>query len=102
MHGGKALIFRAPIVRGRLTVPITCSVVATMLSFSAATAASGIPVRTGTIARYQDAAQDASTGEVAEPATADSIVTDPPVANQGDAPAATDSSVAAAATDVAP
>jgi cell wall-associated NlpC family hydrolase len=96
------LIFRAPIVRGRLTVPITCSVVATMLSFSAATAASGIPARTGMVARYQDAAQDTSTGEVAEPATADSTVTDPPVANQGDPPAATEELVAATATDVAP
>ena len=96
------MIFRAPIVRGCLTVPITCSVIATMLSFSAATAASGIPAGTGTVALYQDTAQDASTGEVSEPETADSTITDPPTADQGDATAATEESVEPAATDVAP
>jgi cell wall-associated NlpC family hydrolase len=62
------LIVRAPIVRGRVTVPITCSIIATMLSFSAATAAYGVPAETGRVARYQDAAQDAPTGEWVEPA----------------------------------
>jgi len=70
-HGGKALNVRGPIARGRLTVPITCSLIATMLSFSAATAAYGIPAESGTVALYQDAAQDPSAGEWVEPAAAD-------------------------------
>jgi cell wall-associated NlpC family hydrolase len=62
------------IARGRLTVPIACSVIATILPFSAATAEDAIPA--GDAALYQDAAQDASTGEWVEPATVD-----PPVAD---------------------
>jgi cell wall-associated NlpC family hydrolase len=42
-----------------------------MLSYSATTAAYGVPAKTGRVARYQDAAQDAATGEWGEPAATD-------------------------------
>jgi cell wall-associated NlpC family hydrolase len=58
-------------VGGRLIVPITCSLIAITLSFSAATAAYGNPAGTATVALYQDAAQDPSTGEWVEPAATD-------------------------------
>jgi len=73
-----------------------------MLSFSAATAAYGIPAGTGAVALYQDAAQDGSTAEVAEPATADAPIADPPPADQGEEPAPAEEGVEPAATDTAP
>ena len=76
-------MFRTTIACGRVTVPITCSLITTMLSFSAATAEYGIPARTGSVALYQEAAQDASTGEWVEPVTADPALTDAAAADQG-------------------
>ncbi len=54
-------MFRVTIVRGRVTVPIACSLIATMLPFSAATvdAVSSTATPKGDVALYQDAAQDA-------------------------------------------
>jgi hypothetical protein len=91
-------MFQTTIVRGRLTMPITCSLLATMLSFSAATAADGIPAAgpwppvdggfvpvdavsshatlDGGVALYQDTQQDAAAGEWTEPATTDPTVAD--------------------------
>ena len=65
-------MFRVTIVRRRVTVPIACSLIATMLPISAVTvdAIANTPTPKGDIALYQDAAQDASTGEWVEPATA--------------------------------
>jgi cell wall-associated NlpC family hydrolase len=95
-------MFRATIVRGRVTVPIACSVIATMLSFSAATAAYEIPEGTGTVSLYQDAAQDPSAGDWVEPATTDSTAIDPSAADQAGEPAPTEEWVEPAATDVTP
>src|SRR5687767_3386356 len=86
-------MFRGTIARGRLTVPIACSVIATMLPFSAATAEDGIPA--SDVALYQGAVQDASTGEWVEPATVD-----PPVADTAP-PAPTEEWVEPVATDAA-
>src|SRR5918995_187796 len=88
--GGKVLMFRTTIVCGRVTVPITCSLITTMLSFSAATAEYGVPAESDGVALYQEAAQDASTGEWVEPVTADPAVADAAAADQGSAPAATE------------
>ena len=94
-------MFRTTIVCGRVTVPITCSLITTMLSFSAATAEYGIPAESGSVALYQEAAQDASTGEWVEPVTADPALTDAAAADQGIAPAATEEWVDPATTDAA-
>jgi cell wall-associated NlpC family hydrolase len=69
-------MYRGTIMRGRVTVPIAWALIATMLSFSAATAAYGIPAETDTVALYQEAAPDPSTGEWVEPAATDAA-TDP-------------------------
>jgi cell wall-associated NlpC family hydrolase len=95
------LIFLAATARGRVTVAITCSVIAAMLSFSAATAEDEIPAGSGSVALSQDAAQDAPTGEGVAPATADATVTDPPAVDPGVAPAPTDEWVEPAASDAA-
>jgi cell wall-associated NlpC family hydrolase len=95
------LIFLAATARGRVTVAITCSVIAAMLSFSAATAEDEIPAGSGSVALSQDAAQDAPTGEGVAPATADATVTDPPAVDPGVAPAPTDQWVEPAASDAA-
>jgi cell wall-associated NlpC family hydrolase len=92
-------MFRGTIARGRVTVPIACSVIATMLPFSAATAEDGIPA--GGAAVYQDAVQDASTGEWVEPATADPPVADAVAPDQGIAPAPTEEWVEPATTNAA-
>ena len=94
-------MFRTTIACGRVTVPITCSLITTMLSFSAATAEYGIPAENGSVALYQEAAQDASTGEWVEPVTADPALTDAAAADQGIAPAATEEWVDPATTDAA-
>src|SRR5829696_4129498 len=98
-HGGKVFMFRGTIACGRVTVPIACSVIATMLPFSAATAEDGIPA--GGAAVYQDAGQDASTGEWVEPATADPLVADAVAPDQGVAPAPTEVWVEPVDTDAA-
>jgi cell wall-associated NlpC family hydrolase len=95
------LIFLAATTRGRVTVAITCSVIAAMLSFSAATAEDEIPAGSGSVALSQDAAQDAPIGEGVAPATADATVTDPPAVDPGVAPAPTDEWVEPAASDAA-
>ncbi len=82
------LIFRATIGCCRGTLPVVCSVIATLLSFSAAIAEYEIPA--DSIALYQDPAQDASTGEWVDPATADPTLADPAAADQGIAPAPTE------------
>ncbi len=66
-------MFRGAIVRGRVTVPIACLAVTTMLPLSAATvdAVSSTPTRQGDVAFYQDATRDAATGDGVNPATAD-------------------------------
>src|SRR5215217_3431421 len=77
-HGGKVFMFRVTIARGRLTVPITCSLLATMLPFSAATVdavSSNTPPKGG-VALYQDAVQDPSTGAPLDPAPTDPTVAD--------------------------
>jgi NlpC/P60 family len=100
-------MFQTTIVRGRVTVPITYSLLATMLSFSATAAADGIPAGDlwspvdGGIVLYQDAAPDATTGGWVEPATADPAVADAPAPDQGDAPAATEELGEPAAADAA-
>ena len=99
-------MFRVTIVRGRLTVPIAYSLLATMLPFSAATvdAVSSNAALEGGVALYQDAAQDASTGELIEPASEDPTVVDATAPNQelAIAPAPTEQWVEPAATDAAP
>ena len=62
-------MFRVTIVRRRVTVPIACSLIATMLPISAVTvdAVANTPTPKSDIALYQDAARDASTGEWVEP-----------------------------------
>ena len=96
-------MFRAPIVRGRLTVPITCSVIATMLSFSAATAACGrLPAGTGTSLSTRTPRRMPPLVKWWTRRPRIRPITDPPAADQGDAPAATEESVEPAATDVAP
>jgi cell wall-associated NlpC family hydrolase len=84
-----------------VTVAITCSVIAAMLSFSAATAEDEIPAGSGSVALSQDAAQDAPIGEGVAPATADATVTDPPAVDPAGAPAPTDEWVEPAASDAA-
>jgi cell wall-associated NlpC family hydrolase len=90
-------MFRVTIVRRRVTVPIACSFIATMLPISAVTvdAVTSTPTPKGDIALYQDATQDASTGEWVEPAPVD-----PPVADAA-APAPTEEWVEPVATDAA-
>jgi len=92
-------MFRRTIARGRLTVPIACSVIATLLPFSAATAEDAIPAGDGAL--YQDAAQDASTGEWVEPATVDPPLADAAAPDQASAPAPTEEWVEPVATDAA-
>jgi cell wall-associated NlpC family hydrolase len=92
-------MFRGIIARGRVTVPIACSVIATLLPFSATAAEDGIPV--GGVALYQDAAQDATTGEWVEPATVDPPVVEAAVPDQAIAPAPTEEWVEPVATDAA-
>jgi cell wall-associated NlpC family hydrolase len=95
------LIFLAATARGRVAVAITCSVIAAMLSFSAATAEDEIPAGSGSVALSQDAAQDAPLAEGVAPATADATVTDPPAADSAGVPTPTDEWVEPAATDAA-
>jgi cell wall-associated NlpC family hydrolase len=89
--------------RGRVTMPVACFVMTTMLPFSAATvdAVSNSSTFEGDVALYQGAAQDAATGQVADPATKDEIVADPAAADRGDEPAPAEEPVAPAATDTA-
>jgi len=99
-------MFRVTIARGRLTVPIAYSLLATMLPFSAATVdavSSNIPPEGG-VALYQDAVQDPSTGAPVDPATTDPTVVDAAAPNQelAIAPAPTEQWVEPAATDIAP
>ena len=95
------LKFRATSRRGRLTVPVACAAIAGMLPFSAATAGYEIPNPAGGAALYQDAAQDPSTGEWIEPATADPTLADHPAPGQGSTPAATEEWVEPAPVDPA-
>ena len=101
-------------MRGRVAVPIACSLIATMLSFSAATAAYGIPAETDRVALYQEAAQDASTGEWVEPgchrcrdrpseqeALADSTGSDDPAQDEWTDPAPVDPASSAPEVDPA-
>jgi len=64
---------RGTIGRGRVTVPIACFVMTTMLPFSAVTvAAVSVPAQLEPdVALYQDAAQDPIPGEWVEPAATD-------------------------------
>jgi cell wall-associated NlpC family hydrolase len=96
------LIVPTAILRGRVTVPITCSVIACMLSFSAATAAYGVPVATGTVALYQDEAQGASTVDSGvQPSAVDAPIADSPAADQAGESAPTEEWVEPAAIDAA-
>jgi cell wall-associated NlpC family hydrolase len=89
-------MFRVTIVRRRVTVPIACSLIATMLPISAVTvdAVANTPTPKGNIALYQDAAQDASTGEWVEPATAAPPIADAAAPILETAPAPTEERVA--------
>jgi cell wall-associated NlpC family hydrolase len=76
-------MFRGTIVRGRVTVPIACFVLAIMLPFTAPTAGavSSVASQDGDVALYQDATQDpspqdATTGDGVEPATRDPLAAD--------------------------
>jgi cell wall-associated NlpC family hydrolase len=83
---------RGTIARGRVTVPIACSLIATVLPFSAATAdavSSNATLKDGVVL-YQDATQDASSGDWVDPATTEPPSADVPVADQGVAPAPTE------------
>jgi cell wall-associated NlpC family hydrolase len=94
-------MFRGTIVRGRVTVPIACSLIATMLPFSVATvdAVSSPATLDSTVALYQDA----PTGDGVEPATADPLAADAATPNQETtAPAPTEEGVAPAALETAP
>ncbi len=98
-------MFRGTIVRGRVTVPIACLVMTTILPFSAATAdaVSSLATPESDVALYQDATQDAATGEWVEPAAADPLAADAAAPNQETtAPAPTEEGVAPAATDAVP
>ena len=64
-------------------------------------AVSSVATLKGSVALYQDAAQDAATVEVAEPTTADAPIADPPAADQGEEPAPTEEWVEPAATNAA-
>ena len=93
-------MFRGTIVRGRVTVPIACFVLAIMLPFTATTAGavSSVASQDGDIALYQDAKQDASppdatTGDGVEPATADPVAADVEAPKQKMAPASTEEGV---------
>jgi cell wall-associated NlpC family hydrolase len=94
-------MFRVTIVRRRVTVPIACSLIATMLPISAVSvdAVTSTPTPKGDIALYQDAAQDSSTGEWVEPANADPPVSDGAAPILETAPAPNEEWVA---TDAAP
>jgi cell wall-associated NlpC family hydrolase len=97
-------MFRGTIVRGRVTVPIACFVMTTMLPFSAATvgAVSSTATPDGHAALYQDATQDAATdGEVA-PADVDLPAADGTPSDQVDELIATKEEIAPATTDAAP
>jgi hypothetical protein len=94
-------MFRGTIARGRVTVPIACSLIATMLPFSAATAdaVSSPATLDSTVAHYQDA----PTGDGVEPATADPLAADAATPNQETtAPAPTEEEVEPAALETAP
>jgi cell wall-associated NlpC family hydrolase len=94
-------MFRGTIVRGRVTVPIACLVMTTMLPFSAATAdaVSSPATLDSTVALYQDA----PTGDGVEPATADPLAADAATPNQETtAPAPTEEEVEPAALETAP
>jgi cell wall-associated NlpC family hydrolase len=93
-------MFRGTIVRGRVTVPIACFVLAIMLPFTATTAGavSSVASQDGDIALNQDAKQDASppdatTGNGVEPATADPVAADVEAPKQKMAPASTEEGV---------
>src|SRR5215213_8153467 len=99
-HGGKVFMFRGTIMRGRVTMPIACFVLTIMLPFTATTAGavSSVASQDGDIALYQDAKQDASppdatTGDGAEPATADPVAADVGAPKQKMAPASTEEGV---------
>src|SRR5215208_497044 len=64
-HGGKVFMFRVTIRRGRVTVPITCALLATMLPISAVTvdAVSSNATPKAGVALYQDAAPDTTSKE---------------------------------------
>jgi len=97
-------MFRGTIVRGRVTVPIACSLLATMLPFSAATvdAVPGVASLKGDIELYQDATQDAATGDGVEPATADPLPADAAASDQGGEPAPTEEWAEPATTETVP
>ena len=112
-------MFKTFIARGRVTVPIACSVLATTLSFSVAAATDGtpagslrspvdgsfVPVVAPTSGATLDGGaplyQDVTPGEWVEPAVPDPAVADAAASDQGMAPAATEEWVEPAATDTA-
>ena len=97
-------MFRGTIVRRRVTVPIAYFVMVTMLSLSPATvnAVSRTATLKGDAALYQDATQDAATGDEVAPATGDPLVADAAPSDQVDELAATKEENAPAASGAAP
>src|SRR4051794_13125553 len=97
-------MFRGIIVRGRVTAPIACLVMTTLLPFSAATvdAVSSVAAQDRDVALYQDAAQDASMGDGAAPATVDPPAADVAAPDQAGELAATEEGGEPAAPETAP
>jgi cell wall-associated NlpC family hydrolase len=95
-------MFRGTIVRGRVTVPIAWSLIATILPLSAATAdavSSNATLKGGAL--YQDATQDASTSDWVEPATTEPPSADALAADEAVAPAPAEEWVEPPPTDAA-
>ena len=95
-------MFRGTIRRGRLTVPIACSLIATMLPFSAATVDAVSNPPTLDALPSTRTRQDAATGEWVEPAPADPLAADAAAPDQAMAPAPTEEGVEPAATEPVP
>ena len=103
-------MFRGTIVRGRMTMPIACLVMTTMLPCSAAAvdAVSSTATLDRDVALYQDATQDAATqdataGNEVEPATADLSPADAATPDQAEiAPVSSEKGSEPATTETAP
>ena len=102
--GGKVFMFRGIIAHGRVTVPIACLAMTTMLPFSAATvdAVPSSATRKDDVALYQDTTQDTATGEWVEPAPTDPLAADAAATDQTMALAPTEEGVEPAALEPVP
>lgn len=97
-------MFRGIIAHGRVTVPIACLAMTTMLPFSVATvdAVPSSATRKDDVALYQDTTQDTATGEWVEPAPTDPLAADAAATDQTMALAPTEEGVEPAALEPVP